>query len=212
MFQIEIFIFNPFRENTYILYNERREAIIIDAGAYFAEEAQTLNDFISQEKLQPKLLLNTHCHLDHIFGCKAIAEKYNLELAFHKNDEPLFASGEQTGRQYGLPFEACKEKINFLNDGETIFLGEDKLQVIFTPGHSPGSVCFYCAEQNFLISGDVLFHESIGRTDLAGGNHEQLLQSIKKKLFILPDETVVYPGHGAATTIGYEKVHNPFLS
>lgn len=212
MLKIQIFTFNPFQENTYILYNEKGEAIIIDPGAYFPAEVQTLYDYISRTGLQLKYLLNTHCHLDHIFANKAMAGKYSLELHFHKDEEPVFARGERMGEQYGLPLDTYTGKIIHLEEGDVIQLGNDTLRVILAPGHSPGSICFYCEEQSFLIGGDVLFRESIGRTDFEGSSHEQLLQSIKEKLFTLPDETIVYPGHGPSTTIGYEKVHNPFLS
>ncbi|ANI88760.1 MBL fold hydrolase [Arachidicoccus ginsenosidimutans] len=211
MLKIQIFTFNPFQENTYVLRNDKGEAIIIDAGAYFPAEVQTLYDYILRAGLQPKFLLNTHCHLDHIFGIEAIGKKYNLELFIHPLEEEIIAKAKESGEKFGLNVEDFTAKINFVNEGETITLGNDELRVILAPGHSPGSICFYNEEQNFLIGGDVLFRESIGRTDLYKGSHEQLLHSIKEKLFILPDETVVYPGHGTATTIGYEKLHNPFL-
>lgn len=211
MLKIESFTFNPFRENTYILYTALGKAAIIDPGAYFPAEKQHLYEYIIRAGLNVKYLLNTHCHLDHIFANKDVAEKYKLQPCFHQNEIPVITRSIETGGKYGLPFEAYSGKTNFLEDGDQITIGENALQIILVPGHSPGSICFYCEAQGFVIGGDALFRESIGRTDLPGGDHEQLLHSIKEKLFTLPDETIVYPGHGASTTIGYEKEHNPFL-
>lgn len=211
MLQIETFTFNPFQENAYVLSNEHGEAIIIDPGTYFPAEAQTLKDYILRAGLQPKVLINTHCHLDHVFGNQWVSECYNLELWMHPNEEEMLVNANKSSEKYGLPFDNYRGKINFIQEGETIQLGEDRLEIILVPGHSPGSICLYCKAQNFIIGGDVLFRESIGRTDLYKGNHEELLQSIKEKMLILPTETVVYPGHGPKTTIGYEKQNNPFL-
>jgi glyoxylase-like metal-dependent hydrolase (beta-lactamase superfamily II) len=211
MLHIETFTFNPFQENTYVLSNEEEEAIIVDPGTYFPAEAKSLKDYIFRAGLQPKLLINTHCHLDHVFGNQWVSECYNLELLIHPKEEEILAHARKSGEKYGLPFEDYIGKINFINEGENLQLAEDKLVTILVPGHSPGSICLYCQVQNFIIGGDVLFRESIGRTDLYKGNHEELLQSIKEKLLILPDETIVYPGHGPKTTIGYEKQNNPFL-
>ena len=156
-------------------------------------------------------LINTHCHFDHIFGARWVANTYNLELYIHPDEEKILNGGPQSALLFGLGFSNYKGPLHFLNEGDTIKLGNDELKVLLTPGHSPGSICFYCEAQHFLIGGDVLFHESIGRTDFPYGNHEQLLQSIKEKLFVLPGETIVYPGHGPATTIEHEKLYNPYL-
>jgi glyoxylase-like metal-dependent hydrolase (beta-lactamase superfamily II) len=211
MIKLECFTFNPFQENTYVLSNEKGEAIIIDPGCYFSAEQETLKNYILRAGLQPVQLLNTHCHLDHVFGNRWVAETYRLELFIHPNEEKMLELAPVSGLKYGLGFSNYKGPLHFLQPGETLRLGQDELQVLFAPGHSPGHVCFYCAAQHFIIGGDVLFRESIGRTDLPGGNHEQLLQSIREQLFSLPAETVVHPGHGMATTIGYEQKHNPFL-
>ncbi|HEY0298121.1 MAG TPA: MBL fold metallo-hydrolase [Arachidicoccus sp.] len=211
MLKIQTFTFNPFQENTYVLHNEKGEAVIIDPGAYFPAEVQSLKDYILRAGLRPKYLLNTHCHLDHVFSDKAVAETYQLELFIHPFEEEILINAKAAAEKFGLPFDEYRGNVNFLGEGDCIFLGEDELKIILAPGHSPGSICFYNARQNFLIDGDVLFRQSIGRTDLYKGDHEQLLHSIKEKLFTLPDETVVYCGHGPSTSIGYEKMHNPFL-
>ena len=212
MIQVEKFVFNPMEENTYLLWNEKAHAIIIDPGCYFTAEQETLEKFIKEKNLKPVQLLNTHCHLDHVFGIKWIAKTYQLELFIHSLEEKVLEFAPATGVMWGFAYDTYKGHFHFLEQSDIVNLDEDKLEVIFTPGHSPGSICFYCREQNFLIGGDVLFYESIGRTDLPGGNHRQLLNSIQKQLFVLPDETIVYPGHGPETTIGHEKKYNPFLN
>ena len=209
--QIEMFTFSPIQENTYLLWNEKGNALIIDPGCYFTQEQETLFNFIKDKGLKPIQLINTHCHLDHVFGNKWVADTYNLELFIHPIEEKLLKVAPASGLLYGLPFDNYKGPVHFINQGDFIKLDEDQLQILFTPGHSPGHICFYCKAQNFLIGGDVLFLESIGRTDLPGGNHQRLLQSIKEQLFVLPDQTIVYPGHGPQTTIGYEKKYNQFL-
>lgn len=211
MIKLKFFTFSPVHENTYLLYNEQGKAIIIDTGCYFSAEQETLKNFIKDTGLTPERLLNTHCHLDHVFGNKWVHDTWGLELWLHPDEEKMLALAPVSGEKWGLPFDNYKGPLHFLNHGDTINLGEDELRVIFTPGHSPGSVCFYCEKQKILIGGDVLFRDSIGRTDLFGGDHETLLKSIREQLFVLPDDVVVYPGHGIATTIGYEKMNNPFL-
>lgn len=211
MFQIKSFTFNPIQENTYILYNEHNECIIIDPGCYDDTEKSELLSFIKGNKLVPKVLLNTHCHLDHVFGNKWVAEEFQLDLNIHPLEELVLQMAPTAGLMYNLPFDNYTEKLIFLEEGDTIMLGEDELKVILAPGHSPGSICFYCEKQHFIIGGDVLFKNSIGRTDLPGGSYEDLIRHIKSKLFLLPDEVIVYSGHGPATTIGDEKKYNPFL-
>lgn len=211
MIHVEAFSLNPLQENTYLLWNEKRKAIIIDPGCYFTAEEETLQNFIENENLTPVQLINTHCHIDHVFGLKWASKKYNLELYIHQKEEQVLQFAPVTGMMWGLSVDLYKGPLHFLHHGDVVNLDDDKLHVLFTPGHSPGSICLSCTEQNFLIGGDVLFLESIGRTDLPGGNHQQLLQSIKEQLFVMPDETVVYPGHGPQTTIGHEKKYNPFL-
>ena len=211
MFQVKSFVFSPIQENTYVLYNEFKECIIIDPGCYYDDEKDTLNNFISQQGLTPKILLNTHCHLDHVFGNKFVAETYKLTLQLHEKEKIVLSFAPTSGLKYNMPFDNYVGEFIILKGGDKIKLGNDELEIIEAPGHSPGSICFYCKKQNFVIGGDVLFHRSIGRTDLPGGDHQTLLKSIRTKLFVLPDETVVYNGHGNKTTIGEEKQFNTFL-
>ena len=205
-------MFNPVQENTYLLYNEFNECIIIDPGCYFDEEKETLKSFINLNKLQPKILLNTHCHLDHVFGNKFIADEYKVTLKTHRLEKSVLEMAPASGLMFNLPFDNYQGDIIFLEEGDIVALRDDELEVIHAPGHSPGSICFYCKKQKFVIGGDVLFQNSIGRTDLPGGSHEDLVKNIKEKLFKLPEEVIVYPGHGAATTIGEEIKENPFLN
>ena len=212
MISIQGFVFNPFSENTYILYDETKECIIIDPGCSNEEERKELSDFIKEENLKPVKLLNTHCHIDHVFGNSFIAKKYNLGLEIHKDDLQVLHSLPQVSHLYGLNAEESVEPSNFLNEGDIVRFGNSSLEIFFTPGHSPGSISFYNKEEKFVIGGDVLFHDSIGRTDLPGGDHETLLASIREKLFKLDDDFAVLSGHGEETTIGFEKKNNPFLS
>ena len=211
MLKVKSFVFSPIQENTYLLYNEFSECLVIDPGCYFPEEQDELKAFITQSNLKPWLLLNTHCHLDHVFGNKFVAETYALTLQLHEKEKLLLDYAPTSGLMYNMPFDNYAGDYIYLKEGDIIKLGEDELKVIEAPGHSPGHICFYCAKQNFIICGDVLFNRSIGRTDLPGGDHETLLKNIREKLFVLPDETKVYSGHGPVTTIGEEKVENPFL-
>jgi hydroxyacylglutathione hydrolase len=211
MLTIKSFEFSPIQENTYILYNEFNECAIIDPGCYFDEEKEALSEFIKQEDLKPVLLLNTHCHLDHVFGNKYVAEQYGLTLHLHKDEVPVLQFAPTSGLMYQMPFDNYQGAFNFLEKDDIIRIGKDELKVLYTPGHSPASVSFYCQAQEFVIGGDVLFRQSIGRTDLPGGNLETLLQSIRTQLFVLPGDTVVYSGHGPETTVSYEKANNPFL-
>lgn len=212
MVQIRSFTFNPFSENTYILYDEHKNALIIDPGMFTAEERNTFFGFIEKEGLQPIMLLNTHTHIDHIFGNAAVLKKFDIPFGFHKSDKPVFDAGVQTGAMYNLPFERSPEPGFFLKEGEEVVLGSDKFKILFTPGHSPGSVCFYHEPQGFVISGDVLFQMSIGRSDFPGGNHDVLMNSIHTQLMTLPDQVKVYSGHGPETTIGMERMNNPFVT
>lgn len=211
MLKIQAFTVNPVQENSYLLYNDEGQCCIIDPGFYFGPEEQALTDFITTQKLQPLLLLNTHCHLDHIFGNRFVHRTYGLELHLHRLDKPVLERGPEMGIQWGLPFDNYDGPLHFLEEGDEIKLGSDVLQVLFTPGHSPGSICFYSAAGGFVIGGDVLFEGSVGRTDLPGGNFDTLAQSIRTRLCTLPPETVVYPGHGEATTVGAEMRSNPFV-
>lgn len=211
MIEIKSFTYNPFQENTYLLINEKKQCFIIDPGCYFTNERNLMLDAIASEGLKPLRLLNTHCHLDHIFGNKLVFEKYSLKPEIHRLEQPVLDRSPQAGQMYNIPFEPSPHPGNYLKEGEKILWEGDELEVILTPGHSPGSICFYSEKQQFLIGGDVLFRESIGRSDLPGGDFGILERSILEKLYVLPDETVVYPGHGPETTIGYEKQNNPFV-
>lgn len=212
MLKVSSFVFSPIQENTYVLHNELNECLVVDPGCYFPEEQDELKAFITQSSLVPRMLLNTHCHLDHVFGNKFVAETWGLTLQLHEKEKPLLDYAPTSGLVYNMPFVNYAGEYIYLKEGDIIRLGSDELKVIEAPGHSPGHICFYCEKQHFIISGDVLFQRSIGRTDLPGGNHEQLLKNIREKLFVLPDETIVYSGHGPETTIGEEKKHNPFFN
>ena len=212
MLSYKIFTFNPVAENTYVLYNEAKEAIIIDPGCYFEEERKQLQEFLEKNSLKPVQLVNTHCHLDHVFGNKWIHDTYKLELFIHPNEERVLQFAPQSGEMWGMPVDNYTGPLHFLQQNQVISLGQNEIKILLAPGHSPGSICLYCEKEGFVIGGDVLFRESIGRTDLPGGNHDQLLQSIREQLFILPDDVIVLPGHGEPTTIGYEKKNNPFLA
>ena len=212
MFNIHSFTFSPVQENTYVLYNETGGCIVIDPGCYFDEEKTQLQNFITKSRLTPKMLLNTHCHLDHVFGNKFIAETYGLVLHIHEKEKKLLDYAPASGLMWNLPFDNYQGNLVYLQEGEKLVLGTDELEILLAPGHSPGSLCFYRRQQHFVIGGDVLFNRSIGRTDLPGGDYHTLIKSIREKLFVLPDETIVYSGHGPETTIGFEKKHNPFLS
>jgi hydroxyacylglutathione hydrolase len=211
MLTVKLFTFNPVQENTYVVYNERGECCIIDPGCYFGNERNELKEFIQTTGLSPKYLLNTHCHLDHVFGNRFIHDTWGLTLHLHEKEKPVLDFAASMGLAWGLPFDAYKGDLIFLREGAVIGLGEDTLSILFTPGHSPGSVSFYCAAQQFIIAGDVLFRESVGRTDLPGGDTATLMNSIRNELFVLPDEVVVHSGHGPETTIGYEKANNPYV-
>jgi hydroxyacylglutathione hydrolase len=211
MINIQSFTFNPVQENTYVLYNDKDACCIIDPGCYFGNERHTLQEFIEEWKLTPRLLLNTHCHLDHVFGNKFIHDTYDLLLHLHEKEKPVLDFAPASGLSWGMPFENYRDQLIFLKEDDVVKLGDDELKVLFTPGHSPGSICFYCEEQKFVIGGDVLFRQGIGRTDLPGGDFDTLINSIRNKLFVLPDDVIVYSGHGEPTTIGFEKENNPFL-
>lgn len=211
MFQLQAFEFSPIQENTYLLYNEHNDCIIIDPGCYFEEEREMLLNFIQSKNLNPVLLLNTHCHLDHVFGNKFVAEKFGLIPHIHPLEKKLLEYAPTSGLMYNLPFDNYTGELAYIDEGSILKVGDDELVAIFTPGHSPGSLSFYCKKQFFIISGDVLFQRSIGRTDLPGGDHATLIRSIQEKLMILPDETNVYSGHGPSTTLIAERNGNPFL-
>ncbi len=212
MISIKKFTFNPVQENTFIAYDETGECVIIDAGCYFENERQELDRFITEKQLKPVRLINTHCHFDHIMGITHCRVKYKLQFEIHKDEVSLVEDAASHGDLFGIPVEAIDAPDTFFKEGDQLTFGNSYLQVIESPGHSPGGVVFYNHEQKILIAGDVLFYGSIGRTDLPGGSYERLVGNIQSKLLTLPEETLVYCGHGQETTIGFEKKNNPFLT
>jgi len=209
MLEVLRFVFNPFGENTYLIRTRDGSCAIIDPGCMEKAEEERLVSAIEDRNLKPKMLLNTHCHIDHVLGNEFVFRKYGLQPIIHPNEAPVLEATPRVADMYGLHYQSSPEPL-FLESSE-IELGGEKLEVIEVPGHSPGHVAFYHRNSNTLISGDVLFKQSIGRTDLPGGDFDTLIHSIQTKLFSLPDETTVYAGHMDPTTIGEEKRHNPFL-
>ena len=210
--QVQSFTFNPFQENTYVLYDETGEACVIDPGCYEKEECRTLSDFITSKNLSVKLLLNTHCHIDHVLGNDFVKSRFKVPFLIHPIELPVLEAVKSYAFNYGFPLYHEALPDGELTEGRVVKFGASTLGILFLPGHSPGHVGFYEPEQKLLISGDVLFYHSIGRTDLPGGDFDSLIKNIHQKLFVLPDEVTVYAGHGPTTTIGEEKVHNPFCA
>ena len=212
MLNVKKFTFNPFSENTYVVTDEFKNAVIIDPGCYYKAEQNELDNYVLKNNLKLKSILHTHSHLDHMFGTAYLADKYNLDLWICKEDLVTYQSYEKVCEVYGVPITFSPNPTpKFFDLKQLIQIEGIKFEILFVPGHSPGHVAFYNKENNFLINGDCLFENSIGRTDLPGGNHQQLIDSIKNEIFILPDETLVYCGHGNETTIKAEKSSNPFL-
>lgn len=205
------FVFNAFQENTYLIYNDKKQCWIVDPGMYDAAEVHQFFAYIEEHKLEPQAIINTHTHLDHIMGVAAVRDKYNIRFGIHEADQPVLDGAAGSAMLFGFDFKDIPEPSFYIKENEVMMLGDDPLEIRLVPGHSPGSIAFYSPQDKWVISGDALFQGSIGRTDLPGGNHEQLLQAIKEQLFTLPDETTVYSGHGPSTTIGVEKSTNPFL-
>jgi hydroxyacylglutathione hydrolase len=209
--KITRFTFNAFAENTYLLHDDTNECVVVDPGCSDKKENDKLQQYISANNLKVVRLLNTHCHIDHVLGNKFVAETYNVGLEIHEKDLETLRAIPVYAPVYGITNYEEQLPASYLKDGEQVKFGNTTLDIIFAPGHAPGHVVFYNAEDKTLIAGDVLFQESIGRTDLPGGDYETLISSIRTKLFVLPDEVTVYPGHGPETTIGHEKKYNPFL-
>ncbi len=205
--------FNPFQENTYVVYEtQSKEAIVFDPGCLGYAEEQRLQACLKELGLRPMQLINTHCHLDHIFGNHFVAETYGLALGIHPLEQELLEHAPAIAQAYGMPSMTPSPAPGyFLEEGDSVLLGASRFEVLLTPGHSPGSLCFYNATDGYCIAGDVLFQDSIGRADLPGGDYDTLMGSILVKLMQLPDDTVIYPGHGPSTTIGRERRDNPFL-
>lgn len=211
MLYLKSFCFGPFQENTYLVYDDKGEAFIIDPGNYTSAENSELQEFITEKKLKPTRVLLTHAHIDHILGVKFIFDNYGLLPEVNKEDLFFIDRMVQSGNLYGIPCEQSPAPKSFINEGDIIYLGEYSFECFHTPGHSPGSISFYNASNKLLLSGDVLFNGSIGRTDLPMGDHNTLLRSVREKLFTLPGDVKVYSGHGPVTTIEHEKRTNPFF-
>ena len=211
MIEVKSFVCNPYQENTYLLFDETKECVIVDPGMYSGPEQNAVLNFIKDEGLKPVRLLNTHCHIDHVLGNKFICDTFGLLPQFHKGELPVLTAVPSYAPQMGIRYELSPMPETFLEESGTISFGNSTLELIFAPGHSPAHLCFYSKADQFLIGGDVLFYGSIGRTDLPGGNFDTLMKSIKKKLLVLPDDCTVYPGHGGETSIGFERNNNYYL-
>ncbi len=210
MVKIKEFVFNPFMENTYLLYDESGEGIIIDPGCYDKKEKDTLRKFVVDNSIKITALINTHCHVDHVLGNHFVKNTFNTRLYIHKQDVTTLKSNEVVAPAYGFhEFEACEADV-LIDENDKVTFGTQQLEVLFVPGHAPGHIALFHREQRFCISGDVLFQGSVGRTDLPGGDMDTLLNSIHNKIFPLGDDVVLYPGHGPKTDVGIEKLTNPF--
>ena len=212
MVKVKQFTFNPFSENTFILWDdETTDASVIDPGMSTLDEQQTLTDFIQKQKLNIKYLINTHCHIDHILGCKFVKEKYNPVYYAPEKDLILLDNVTRQAEMFDIIFENPPKPDMLISDESEIYLGQSKIKFLFTPGHTPGEYCLYLDKEKICFTGDVLFKEGIGRTDLWGGDYITLMNSIESKLLSLPDDVKIYPGHGEPSSIGHEKQYNPFF-
>ncbi len=213
MVKIKKFVFNPFNENTFIVWDDHsKECAVIDPGCSDEVEENELSEFIRNNDLIPKYLINTHCHLDHIWGCRFVKKKYNPVYLIPEDDLMLLKNAGSQADMYNVQFNEPPSPDDFLSEKLKLSLGESDVKLLFTPGHTPGEFCLYFPNENFCIVGDVLFKDSIGRTDLWGGDYNTLIDSINSKLLSLDDDVVIYPGHGDESTIGREKAKNPFLN
>ena len=211
MITIKSFAFNPFSENTYIVFNENKNAFIIDPGDFSEVENNILNQFIIDNELKVQNILLTHAHIDHVLGLQKAFDKYKVPILMHELEKEILDRNPMDANRFGFFFKPFEGEISYLNENEIISVDEDEFKILHVPGHSPGHIAFYSEAQKFIISGDVLFEGSIGRTDLYKGDAQELLKSIREKLFVLEDETKVYNGHGNPTTVGFEKSYNPFF-
>ncbi len=212
MLKLQSAVFNVFQENTYLLTNEAGSCWIVDPGMSGPEERDAITGFIAENGLRPKGIINTHAHIDHILGVQALKSEYGIPFALHPLEGPVLAAAKGSAQMFGMELDVIPQPDQVLAHGQRLELEGDILQVRLAPGHSPGSVILYYPAGGWAIGGDVLFAGGIGRTDLPGGNHGTLIGSIREQVFTLPDETIVYPGHGPATTVGKEKATNPFLA
>ncbi len=213
MLRIHRFTFNPFAENSYLLINAKNDCWVVDPGMWNATEEAEFHKFITDNNLKPQAILNTHAHIDHVLGVQSVVDRYKIPFALHPLDAPLLAAAPASGIRFGLPGAVVVPPVTIdLAEGVGYKLGdEDEIEIRHVPGHAPGHVVFYNAAGGWVVGGDVLFEGSIGRTDLPGGDHDTLISNIHSKMLTLPDEVVVFPGHGEATTIGKERAGNPFL-
>jgi hydroxyacylglutathione hydrolase len=211
MLNIKKFTFNPVEVNAFILWDETLECVLVDPACYYPEEEQQLKQFIESNHLTPVRLLNTHGHFDHLMGNKFVKKTWGLKCEIHRDDNYLIEHAETLAKIFGIEMPAPPPYGDFIEDGQEIRFGNSELKVIHVPGHSPGGVAFYAVADNLLISGDILFNNSIGRTDLPKGNYDLLISGIKNKLMVLDENTTVYCGHGPETSIGEEKRNNPYL-
>ena len=212
MISIKTLVFNPFDENTYLLYDETKECVIIDPGCYTAEEQDHLLKVIERESLTIVGLLNTHCHIDHVLGNAFVKNSFSLPLQIPEDEEETLAAVPAYAANYGFPEYKHISADQFIKPDQLISFGKTEIKALYVPGHSAGHAAFVNESEKICVGGDVLFEGSIGRTDLPGGDFDLLLKSIREQLFNLPDDTTVYPGHGPTTTIGYEKKSNPFCA
>ena len=211
MLKIKSFTFNPYQENTYLIFDDSKEAVVIDPGNYEAYENESISKFIDENKLQLKKIILTHCHLDHCLGNKYLNQKYGAELLIPFDERDLYKNVENIATLFGFANYSHLDENEYLKEKDKIEFGDIKLDVLFLPGHSPGHLAFYFKNDNLCFSGDVLFYNSIGRTDLPGGDHNALINSIKNKLFLLNPDTIIYSGHGQKTILKNEMKNNPFL-
>jgi hydroxyacylglutathione hydrolase len=212
MIKVKTFVFNAFQVNTYVVYAENKDCIIIDPACSNPNEVSKLLNFIETEKLNPILAANTHAHVDHILANADITAKLAIKLAAHPASRYFYLNALSFATELGLNLDKVVMPDLDLQDKDTIKLGNSLVTILYTPGHADGSICFYSAEGHFVISGDLIFYASIGRTDFPTGNFETLSQSIKEKIYTLPDNTIIYPGHGPSTSVGFEKLNNPFVT
>ncbi len=210
MLHVAKFTFNPFQENTYVVH-DGSDALVIDPGCWNSTEQQELEDYLKDNGLNLRRLVLTHAHIDHILGCAWIHDRFGLLPELHEADLPILKGGERTANMYGIPYDPSPTPTTFISAGDNIQVGASELNVLFVPGHAPGHIAFHSPADGFVISGDVLFKNSVGRVDLPGGDMDTLLRSIREELFPLGDAVKVYSGHGPETTIGAEKKSNPFL-
>jgi len=211
MLKIKSFTFNPYQENTYLIFDDSKEAVVIDPGNYEAYENESISKFIDENKLQLKKIILTHCHLDHCLGNKYLNEKYGAELLIPFDERDLYKNVENIATLFGFANYSHLDENKYLKEKDKIEFGNIKLDVLFLPGHSPGHLAFNYKKENICFSGDVLFYNSIGRTDLPGGDYDTLINSIKNKLFLLNPDTIIYSGHGPKTILKNEMKNNPFL-